>query len=75
MGQGVNITNGNYSRGAAGFWIENGQISYPVSGVTIAGNLVNIFNQIKVIGNDVDHRLNTKVGSILIDEMTIAGNN
>ena len=75
MGQGVNITNGNYSRGAAGFWIENGQISYPVSGVTIAGNLVNIFNQIKFIGNDIDHRLNTKVGSILIDEMTIAGNN
>jgi len=75
MGQGVNITNGNYSRGAAGFWVENGQISYPVSGVTIAGNLVDIFKQITLIGNDIDHRLNTKIGSILIDQMTIAGNN
>ena len=73
MGQGVNITNGNYSRGASGFWIENGEILFPVSGVTIAGNLKDMFQSIELIGSDVDPRLNTKVGSTLINQMTIAG--
>jgi PmbA protein len=74
MGQGVNIVTGDYSRGAAGFWVENGVIQYPVEEITIAGNLRAIFKGIQAIGSDVDARGNTRTGSILIDSMTVAGN-
>lgn len=74
LGQGVNIVTGDYSRGAAGFWIENGEIQYPVEEITIAGNLRDMFQGILAIGNDVDCRGNTRTGSILIDRMTVAGN-
>lgn len=73
MGQGVNITTGDYSRGASGFWIENGEIQYPVDGVTIAGNLKDMFNQIVTVGNDIDKRGNIQTGSLLIDSMMVAG--
>ena len=74
MGQGVNIVTGDYSRGAAGFWVENGVIQYPVEEITIAGNLRSMFRGIQAIGSDVDARGNTRTGSILIDAMTVAGN-
>ncbi|GAA0811798.1 metalloprotease PmbA [Colwellia sp. D2M02] len=73
MGQGVNVVNGDYSRGAAGFWVENGEIAYPVSEITIAGNLAQMFKGIVAVGSDVDNRGSIKTGSILIDEMQIAG--
>ena len=73
MGHGINITTGNYSRGASGFWVENGEIQYPVSGITIAGNLKSMLRNIISVGSDVDYRSNLKVGSTLISEMTIAG--
>ncbi|WP_163832512.1 metalloprotease PmbA [Spartinivicinus ruber] len=73
MGQGVNIVTGDYSRGAAGFWVENGEIQYPVSEVTIAGNLKDMFSKIVAVGNDVDYRGNIRTGSILIESMTVAG--
>jgi PmbA protein len=73
MGSGVNTLTGDYSRGAAGFWVENGVIQYPVEEVTIAGNLKDMFKGIVAIGNDIDLRGNTRTGSILIEEMTLAG--
>jgi PmbA protein len=73
MGHGVNATTGDYSRGASGFWVENGEIKYPVSGITIAGNLKNMLKNVVSIASDVDFRSNLKVGSILISEMTISG--
>lgn len=73
MGQGVNIVTGDYSRGAAGFWVENGQIAYPVEEITIAGNLREMFNGIVAVGNDIDHRSHILTGSMLIDRMTVAG--
>jgi PmbA protein len=73
MGQGVSITTGDYSRGAFGFWVENGEIQYPVSNLTIAGNLKDILLDIVYVAKDVDVRKNTKVGSILVSNMTIAG--
>jgi PmbA protein len=73
MGQGVNAVNGDYSRGAAGFWVENGAIAYPVSEITIAGNLLDLYKRIALIGSDVDHRGSKWVGSLLIDSMQIAG--
>lgn len=73
MGQGVNLVTGDYSRGAAGFWVENGEIQYPVEEITIAGNLRDIYLQIVSVGNDVDHRGIIHTGSILIEQMTIAG--
>ena len=73
MGHGVNTTTGDYSRGASGFWIENGEIQYPVSGITIAGNLKDMLKNIVHVGNDYDLRSNLKVGTTLISEMTIAG--
>ena len=73
MGHGVNATTGDYSRGASGFWVEGGQIQYPVSGVTIAGNLKTMLKNITYVGKDIDLRSNLKVGSTLINEMTIAG--
>ena len=73
MGQGVNTVTGDYSRGAAGFWVENGAIQYPVAEITIAGNLRAMFGGIAAIGDDIDVRGGVRVGSILVQEMTIAG--
>jgi len=73
MGQGVNRVTGDYSRGASGFWVENGAIQYPVHEITIAGNLKAMLRNIVAIGNDVDLRGNIRVGSILLDQMAIAG--
>jgi PmbA protein len=73
MGQGVNAVTGDYSRGAAGFWVENGSIAWPVDGITIAGNLKDVFQRIEAIGNDVDTRSHVGVGSILVGKMTVAG--
>jgi PmbA protein len=74
MGQGVNVVNGDYSRGAAGFWVENGEIAYPVSEVTIAGNLSDIFKGLVAVGSDVDMHGSIRTGSLLIEEMQVAGN-
>jgi len=74
MGQGVNGVTGDYSRGAGGFRVENGQISYPVDGITIAGNLKDMFAAIEAVGSDVDRRSHVQVGSILVGRMTVAGN-
>ena len=73
MGQGVNIVTGDYSRGAAGFWVENGEIQYPVSGFTVASNLKDMFNGFVAVGSDVETRSQIQTGSILIDKMKIAG--
>lgn len=73
MGQGVNMLTGDYSRGAAGFWVERGEIQFPVEQVTIAGNLRDIFAHIVKVGNDLDTRSNFRTGSILIGKMTVAG--
>ncbi|KEI73055.1 metalloprotease PmbA [Endozoicomonas elysicola] len=73
MGQGVNTVTGDYSRGAGGFWVENGEIQFPVSEVTIAGNLKDIYRNIVAVGNDVDKRGNIQTGSILISSMKLAG--
>ena len=73
MGQGVNMVTGDYSRGAAGFWVEHGVIQYPVEEITIAGNLKDMFKQIVAVGNDVDYRGNVRTGSILVERMSIAG--
>jgi PmbA protein len=73
MGQGVNLVSGDYSRGASGFWIENGVIVCPVHEITIAGNLKDMFMGIEAIGNDIDPRSSLKTGSILINKMKIAG--
>ena len=73
MGQGVNMVTGDYSRGAAGFWVENGAVQYPVAEITIAGNLRAMLKGIAAVGDDVDVRGGTRVGSILLQEMTIAG--
>lgn len=73
MGQGVNNVTGDYSRGAGGFWIENGQIQYPVDGITVAGNLKSMFAAIEAVGTDVDPRSHVRTGSILIGRMTVAG--
>ncbi len=73
MGQGVNPVTGDYSRGAAGFWVEGGEIRHPVAEITIAGNLKDMYARILAVGDDVDTRGGTRVGSLLIEEMTIAG--
>ena len=74
MGQGVNIVTGDYSRGAAGFWVENGEIQYPVAEITIAGQLQNMLKNIVAVADDVEHRSNIQTGSILLDKMKISGN-
>jgi PmbA protein len=74
MGQGVNVVNGDYSRGAAGFWVENGEIAFPVSEVTIAGNLQDMFKGLVAVGSDIDMRGSIRTGSLLINEMQVAGN-
>jgi len=73
IGQGVNQVTGDYSRGAAGFWVEGGVIQYPVEEITIAGNLKDMYQNIVAVGNDVDLRRNTRTGSILVAQMTVAG--
>ncbi|MEN8710996.1 MAG: metalloprotease PmbA [Arenicellales bacterium] len=73
IGFGINNVTGDYSRGAAGFWVENGEIQYPVSEVTVAGNLLDIFQSFVEVGNDLDNRGNTITGSILVEKMTVAG--
>lgn len=73
MGQGVNMVTGDYSRGASGFWVENGVVQYPVNELTIAGNLKDVFRNLVAVGNDVDARGSIRTGSILVEEMTIAG--
>jgi PmbA protein len=73
MGQGVNGVTGDYSRGASGFWVENGAIAYPVHEITIAGNLRPMYRDILALGSDVDPRGGIRTGSVLIGEMTIAG--
>jgi PmbA protein len=74
LGQGVNYVTGDYSRGAAGYWVEKGEIAYPVEEITIAGNLKDMFRGISAVGNDVLVRGSKQIGSVLIDRMTIAGN-
>lgn len=74
MGQGVNTLTGDYSRGAAGFWVENGEIQYAVDELTVAGNLAQMLPAIEAVGNDIDTRSHIRVGSILVGRMTVAGN-
>ena len=73
LGMGVNPVTGDYSRGAAGFWVENGEAAYPVQEITIAGNLKDMFKSIVAIGNDVVVRGSRQCGSILLERMTVAG--
>ncbi len=73
IGFGVNTVTGDYSRGAFGFWVENGEIQYPVQEFTVAGNLKQFFSRVLAIGNDVDERKNIRTGSILIDKLSVAG--
>jgi len=72
MGMGVNIVTGDYSQGAAGFWVENGEIQYPIDEFTIASNLKDMFMGIQAVGNDIEQRGSTRTGSVWIDKMTIA---
>ena len=74
MGQGVNIVTGDYSRGASGFWVENGQIQYPVAEITIAGQLQDMLKNMVAVADDIEHRSNIQTGSILLDKMKISGN-
>ena len=74
MGQGVNIVTGDYSRGAAGFWVENGEIQYPVAEITIAGQLQDMLKNITAVSDDIEHRSNIQTGSILLNKMKISGN-
>jgi PmbA protein len=73
MGQGINTVTGDYSRGATGFWVEGGEIAYPVEEITIAGNLREMFRGIVAVGSDVYVRGSRSTGSVLIDEMAVAG--
>ncbi len=73
IGSGINMVTGDYSRGASGFWVENGEVKHPVHEVTVAGNLLDMFNDIVAIGSDVDTRGNIQTGSIPLEKLTIAG--
>lgn len=73
MGQGVNLVTGDYSRGAAGFWVENGRIAWPAEEITIAGHLRDMLGNLIAAGADIDTRRNIRTGSLLVDEMTVAG--
>lgn len=73
LGHGVNPVTGDYSRGAAGFWVENGELAYPVEEITIAGNLKQMFRDIVAIGSDIEIRGGKQTGSILLQNMTVAG--
>ena len=74
MGQGVNIVTGDYSRGASGFWVENGEIQYPVAEITIAGQLQDMLKNMVAVADDIEYRSNIQTGSILLDKMKISGN-
>ena len=74
MGQGINIVTGDYSRGASGFWVENGEIQYPVAEITIAGQLQDMLKNMVAVADDIEHRSNIQTGSILLDKMKISGN-
>lgn len=74
MGQGVNVVTGDYSRGAAGFWVEEGEIRFPVEEITIAGNLREMFRQLRAVATDEERRGSIRTGSWLIERMTVAGN-
>ncbi len=74
MGQGSNTVTGDYSRGAAGFWIENGEIAYPVEEITVAGNLQQMFQDLEAVATDNDIPSSYNTGSWLIKQMTVAGN-
>jgi len=74
MGQGVNIVTGDYSRGASGFWVENGEIQYPVAEITIAGQLQDMLKNMVAVADDIEHRSNIQTGSILLYKMKISGN-
>ena len=74
MGQGVNIVTGDYSRGASGFWVENGEIQYPVAEITIAGQLQDMLKNMLAVADDIEHRSSIQTGSILLDKMKISGN-
>jgi PmbA protein len=73
MGQGINIITGDYSRGASGYWVENGEIAYPVEEITIAGNLREMFLGIAAVGSDVYVSGSRSSGSLLIEQMAVAG--
>ncbi len=73
LGQGVNPVTGDYSRGAAGFWVERGKIAFPVNEVTVAGNLAEMFKNIRAVGSDVDVRGGVRTGSVLVGKLTVAG--
>ncbi len=73
LGQGINMVTGDYSRGAAGFWVEGGEIAFPVQEITVAGNLKDMFNHIVAIGSDTVVRGSRQCGSILVEGMTVAG--
>jgi PmbA protein len=74
LGHGLNMVTGDYSRGVAGFWVENGVLAFPVEEITVAGNLKDMFMGIQAIGTDIEVRGSRRVGSILVDNMTVAGN-
>ena len=74
MGQGINIVTGDYSRGASGFWVENGEIQYPVAEITIAGQLQDMLKNMVAVADDIEHRSNIQTGSILLDKIKISGN-
>jgi PmbA protein len=73
MGQGINGVTGDYSRGASGFWIENGERQYPVQEITVAGNLKQMYRDVIAIGSDIDNQGAIRTGSVLVDGLTIAG--
>jgi len=73
IGHGINMVTGDYSRGAAGFWVENGKIQYPVEEITVAGNLKNLFKGIQAVGKDVNTDSNIRTGSLLLEQVTVAG--
>jgi len=73
LGSGVNAVTGDYSRGAAGFWVEDGEIRYPVQEITIAGNLKDMYRNIVAVGNDMLVQGSRQCGSVLVDGMTVAG--
>jgi PmbA protein len=73
IGMGVNMVTGDYSRGASGFWVEDGELTFPVSEITIAGNLKDMFRNIVAAGSDIVKRGSRQCGSVLIERMTVAG--
>ena len=74
LGHGVNMVTGDYSRGAAGFWVENGEIQYPVAEITIAGQLNEMLRNIVAVSDDIERRSNIQTGSVLVENMKISGN-